>query len=66
MTRAFRRGLSLAALAGWTVAGVSADRAPVDVLLQPVGAGRPQMGIGRGLIAAPPERVFRAVIDVEH
>jgi len=39
---------------------------PVEVHLWPMGQGRPQEGIGRGVIAAPPERVFRAVIDVEH
>jgi len=39
---------------------------PVEVHLRPMGHGRPQEGIARGLIAAPPERVFRAVIDVEH
>ena len=66
MIRAFRCVLAIAALAGWTVASAPAGRDPVEVRLEPVGAGRPQIGIGRGLIAAPPERVFRAVVDVEH
>lgn len=39
---------------------------PVEVHLRPMGQGRPQEGIGRGVIAAPPERVFRALVDVEH
>jgi uncharacterized protein YndB with AHSA1/START domain len=37
-----------------------------EVTLRSMGRGRPQEGIGRGRIAAPPERVFRAVTDVEH
>lgn len=32
--------------------------------LRPIEKGRPQEGIGRGFIAAPPERVFRAITDV--
>jgi ribosome-associated toxin RatA of RatAB toxin-antitoxin module len=64
MARAFRRVLAIAALTGWTVGGAFDSRDPVEVRLEPAGAGRPQMGIGRGLIAAPPERVFRAVVDV--
>jgi ribosome-associated toxin RatA of RatAB toxin-antitoxin module len=43
-----------------------ADSGAVEVGLRPVGRGRPQEGVARGLIAAPPERVFRAVTDVEH
>lgn len=39
---------------------------PVEVRLQPMGRGRPQEGIARGVIPAPPECVFRAVADVEH
>lgn len=39
---------------------------PVEVRLEPMGSGRPQEGIARGVIPAPPERVFRAVADVEH
>ncbi|HEY2737686.1 MAG TPA: SRPBCC family protein [Thermoanaerobaculia bacterium] len=52
--------LILVALAGAAALG------PVEVHLRPVGPGRPQEGIGRGAIAAPPERVFRAIVDVEH
>jgi ribosome-associated toxin RatA of RatAB toxin-antitoxin module len=53
--------LCLLALAGWTAA---TERTEVN--LHPMGEGKPQEGIGRGLLAAPPERVFRAVTDVEH
>jgi hypothetical protein len=41
----------------------------VEVTLRPVGQGgrgRAREGTGKGLIAAPPERVFRAVTDVLH
>jgi ribosome-associated toxin RatA of RatAB toxin-antitoxin module len=48
-------------LLGWTN---PAER--TEVALRPMGAGKPQEGIGRGGIAAPPERVFRAVTDVAH
>jgi len=30
------------------------------------GAGQPQEGVGRGVVEAPPERVFRALADVAH
>ncbi|HEX3553741.1 MAG TPA: SRPBCC family protein [Thermoanaerobaculia bacterium] len=30
------------------------------------GAGKPHEGVGRGVIAAPPERVFRALTDYAH
>jgi uncharacterized protein YndB with AHSA1/START domain len=30
------------------------------------GAGRPREGVGRGVIEAPPERVFRALTDYAH
>ncbi len=38
----------------------------VRVELRTVGAGRPKEGIGQGRVEAPPERVFRAIADVEH
>ncbi|HEX3530358.1 MAG TPA: SRPBCC family protein [Thermoanaerobaculia bacterium] len=60
MKRPFLVLTALAALAGAPTLG------PVDVHLRPMGHGRPQEGIARGVIAAPPERVFRAVVDVEH
>ncbi|MFL6193856.1 MAG: SRPBCC family protein [Thermoanaerobaculia bacterium] len=39
-----------------------------DVLVETVsgGPGKPREGIGRGIIDAPPERVFRALTDYEH
>jgi len=37
----------------------------VEVTLRPVGDG-PKEGIGSGLIDAPPERVFRALMDLDH
>ncbi|HWM94284.1 MAG TPA: SRPBCC family protein [Thermoanaerobaculia bacterium] len=37
----------------------------VDVTLRPVSGG-PKEGIGSGLIEAPPKRVFRAVMDLDH
>lgn len=37
----------------------------VEVTLRPVGDG-PKEGIGVGLIEAPPERVFRALMDLDH
>lgn len=36
------------------------------VALQAVGDGLPREGTGQGRIEAPPERVFRAIADVEH
>jgi hypothetical protein len=38
----------------------------VEVTLAPTGKGRPQEGTARGVIAAPPERVFRAIADLAH
>jgi ribosome-associated toxin RatA of RatAB toxin-antitoxin module len=38
----------------------------IKVELRAVGEGRPKEGIGQGRIEAPPERVFRAISDVEH
>jgi len=61
MSRRRRPLLFLAALLG-----IAAASAPVEVHLRSMGRGRPQEGTGRGLIAAPPERVFRAVTDIEH
>lgn len=37
----------------------------VEVSLRPAGDG-PKEGIGAGLIDAPPERVFRALMDLDH
>lgn len=37
----------------------------VEVTLRPAGEG-PKEGIGSGLIEAPPERVFRALMDLDH
>jgi uncharacterized protein YndB with AHSA1/START domain len=38
----------------------------VQVSLVTVGKGGPREGVGQGLIDAPPARVFRALMDVEH
>jgi uncharacterized protein YndB with AHSA1/START domain len=61
----FRR-LAVALLLAAPLAAAAPPREPTDVVLRPVGGNHPQEGIGRGLIAAPPERVFRAVTDVAH
>ena len=45
---------------------VSTPTGDVKVSLAPAGADGPQEGIGHGLIAAPPGRVYRALQDVEH
>jgi hypothetical protein len=37
----------------------------IEVTLRSVGDG-PQEGIGSGVIEAPPERVFRALMDLDH
>lgn len=37
----------------------------VEVSFRPVGSG-PQEGIGQGEIEAPPDRVFRALLDLDH
>lgn len=38
----------------------------VWVEMVPAGAGLPQEGVGRGVVEAPPERVFRALTDFVH
>jgi uncharacterized protein YndB with AHSA1/START domain len=38
----------------------------VLVGMVPIGAGKPKEGVGRGMIEAPPERVFRALADYGH
>lgn len=45
---------------------VATPTGEVRVSLGPAPAEGPREGIGRGLIEAPPERVFRALVDVEH
>jgi ribosome-associated toxin RatA of RatAB toxin-antitoxin module len=55
---------------------VAAAEAPEQVVSTPTGEVRvslaterqdgPQAGVGRGVVQAPPERVFRALQDVEH
>lgn len=45
---------------------VSTPTGAVRVSLAPVRPDGPQEGIGHGLVEAPPERVFRALADVEH
>jgi ribosome-associated toxin RatA of RatAB toxin-antitoxin module len=48
------------------VAGGTLGAGPVAVRLEPTGSGRPREGVARGVISAPPDRVFRAVADVGH
>ncbi len=38
----------------------------VWVEMVPAGAGLPREGVGRGVVEAPPERVFRALADIAH
>lgn len=45
---------------------VSTPTGEVRVSLVPERPDGPQVGIGHGVIQAPPERVFRALADVEH
>lgn len=45
---------------------VSTPTGEVQVSLATVGKGGPREGIGQGVIDAPPARVFRALMDVEH
>jgi uncharacterized protein YndB with AHSA1/START domain len=54
---------------GQAVSTVSTISTPSGEVRVSLGSGRPdgpREGIGRGLIQAPPERVFRALSDVEH
>ena len=53
-----------AATAGEQV--VSTPTGEVRVSLVPVRPDGPREGVGRGRLDAPPERVFRALVDVEH
>jgi hypothetical protein len=46
--------------------GAADGATDVEVTLTPTGKGRPQEGTARGVIAAPPERVARAVADLAH
>lgn len=64
----FRMALLAPLLLGATAPGkvVQTPTGPVQVELRATGAGRPQEGIGQGRIEAPPERVFRAIADLEH
>ncbi|HVR96845.1 MAG TPA: SRPBCC family protein [Thermoanaerobaculia bacterium] len=66
-----RRALGAVLAALW-LAGLSPeesrrlDAGEVLVELRTVRAGAPKEGIGRGVIAAPPERVFRALTDYQY
>jgi hypothetical protein len=55
-------------LAGPELPGVVRPTPTGDVWVEmvPAGPGQPQEGIGRGVVEAPPERVFRALADVAH
>lgn len=56
--------LALLALSG-AARRVETPTGPVEVELAAVGRG-PREGIGRGVIDAPPERVYRALTDYAH
>lgn len=61
--------LALALLGAASEAPGQAVSTPSGEVRVSLGSGRPdgpREGIGRGLIQAPPERVFRALSDVEH
>jgi hypothetical protein len=55
-------------LAGPALPGVVHPTPTGDVWVEMVtaGPGQPQEGLGRGVVEAPPERVFRALADVAH
>jgi uncharacterized protein YndB with AHSA1/START domain len=55
--------IALAALAGDTYSTPTGD---VAVEMVSTGPGKPAEGIGRGIVEAPPERVFRALTDYAH
>ena len=75
MRRSFLQLLFLAGLAALFL-GAAAAEAPEQTVATPTGEVRislvaerpdgPRAGVGRGLVQAPPERVFRALADVEH
>jgi uncharacterized protein YndB with AHSA1/START domain len=75
MRRFALQPLFLAALAAVLV-GAAPGEAPEQTVSTPTGEVRvslaterpdgPRAGVGRGLVQAPPERVFRALTDVEH
>jgi len=63
--------LALASAAPAAAPPFPGDRRPtptgdVWVEMAAAGAGQPREGIGRGIVEAPPERVFRALADVAH
>jgi ribosome-associated toxin RatA of RatAB toxin-antitoxin module len=55
-------------LAGPALPGVLRQTPTGDVWIEMVatGAGQPQEGVGRGVVEAPAERVFRALADYAH
>jgi ribosome-associated toxin RatA of RatAB toxin-antitoxin module len=64
LQRPFRLAAVLIALL--VPAPLCAGAPDVEVSFLPVGKDTPREGIATGRIAAPPERVFRAVVDVAH
>jgi uncharacterized protein YndB with AHSA1/START domain len=62
--------ISLLALAapGLSPPGIAYQTPTGDVWVETAspGAGKPREGVGRGVIEAPPERVFRALADYGH
>jgi uncharacterized protein YndB with AHSA1/START domain len=63
-------------LTAWLFAGAAPPGLPGEVRPTPTGdvrvemvaaeAGQPREGVGRGVVEAPPERVFRALADYAH
>lgn len=68
--------LAVVVLLAALLLGAAAADAPEEVVATPTGEVRvalvterpegPRAGVGSGLVQAPPERVFRALADVEH
>lgn len=60
--------LVLALAAGLSLPGTPYPTPTGDVWVETAspGAGKPREGVGRGVIEAPPERVFRALTDYGH
>jgi hypothetical protein len=71
-----RRMPHLVLLTAWLLAGPAVPGLPGELRQTPTGdvwvemvaagAGRPREGVGRGVVEAPPERVFRALADFAH
>lgn len=58
--------LLLLGASGAFAATVHTPTGDVEVEMVSVGPGLPRQGVGRGIVEAPPERVFRALTDYRH